>query len=291
MDSFFQIGNDFIRVIQEFREPWLDRFFIIITFLGSMKICFFFFPLLFWCVDYRLGARVSVIYQISGNINFLLKNLFKLPRPFELALDIDIVNETGYGLPSGHAQNTLVFWGSLSVWMKKKWFWVASCMLVFLVGFSRIYLGVHFPIDVLAGWLIGLAILLSYFSLYQKIESWLVNLSFHYQLLISGLLPCVILLSFVSQVVALMMGYLAGTCIGIVIKSRYIVFDAGGTFWKRILRYILGILIKFSILILLTAVFQEKLKVSYILSQFLTFISVGLWMSAGAPWIFTKLKM
>ena len=60
--------------------------------------------------------------------------------------------ESSFGLPSGHAQNAVVVWGMLALWIRKTWAWIAGVIIILLIGLSRIYLGVHFPTDVLGGW-------------------------------------------------------------------------------------------------------------------------------------------
>lgn len=82
--------------------------------------------------------------------NFVLKDLFSLPRPEGVAL----IEVSGFGFPSGHAQHAVVLWGYLA-WTTRKNLG-AAVILVFLIGLSRVYLGVHFVSDVVGGWTIGL---------------------------------------------------------------------------------------------------------------------------------------
>jgi len=102
---------------------------------------------------------------VGNALVLVLKPAFALPRPVGHRL----ISETGYGFPSGHSITALVFAGSL-VWLcfvltRRRPVRVLACVLgalwVILVGFSRVYLGVHFTTDVLGGWLVGAASLLA----------------------------------------------------------------------------------------------------------------------------------
>lgn len=79
--------------------------------------------------------------------------------------------EVGYGLPSGHAQHTLVEWGVIAAWVHRRWFSVLAVALVASIGFSRIWLGVHFPTDVLGGWLLGAVLLWIYLRYGERITT------------------------------------------------------------------------------------------------------------------------
>jgi undecaprenyl-diphosphatase len=105
-------------------------------------------PATFWAVSVA-GAAL---------INFLAKQAFGRVRP---DLWISRVHETTYSFPSGHAMSTMAVVTALTflLW-KTRWKWaalVAGAVFVFLVGLSRVYWGVHYPSDILAGWAASLA--------------------------------------------------------------------------------------------------------------------------------------
>ena len=133
----------------------LNSIFLAITGLGGSMSFLLVLPLLFWCVDYNLGVRLTVLCCTSGFCNFFLKDLFSQPRPFILDPGVGIGTARGYSMPSGHAQGSLVLWGSIALWVRKNWCWVLVAIVVTFIGFSRVYLGVHWPTDVIAGWVAG----------------------------------------------------------------------------------------------------------------------------------------
>ncbi|EGK11920.1 hypothetical protein HMPREF9374_1783 [Desmospora sp. 8437] len=112
----------------------------------------------------------------ASGMNTVLKNAYERIRPEENPL----LHAAGYSFPSGHAMGSIVFYGFLLYFSVKSRFspWVkASCCLVWsalilLIGFSRIYLGVHYPTDVLAGWIAGMAILIQCIAVREGILYW-----------------------------------------------------------------------------------------------------------------------
>lgn len=108
---------------------------------------------------YRLGLLLSANIVLGALFNQLLKHLFQRPRP-DLLRMIEI---SGYSFPSGHAMNSMIFYGFITYLLVKngrhwsRYMFAGSMgLMILLIGISRIYLGVHYASDVLAGFLIGL---------------------------------------------------------------------------------------------------------------------------------------
>jgi membrane-associated phospholipid phosphatase len=189
MDPILEWGLDAIVAIQTIRSPVLDTFFRGVTFLGNAEFYLLLAPIIIWCVNYRLGARVGLLLLLSSYINEALKNLSMQPRPCEPRPDVCIDHAEGYGIPSGHSQNAIVFWGVIAQWIATAGGWIASITLMLLIGISRMYLGVHFPTDVFVGWAIGIVILGTYIVVGKRVENWLGGLSLSAQILLALLLP------------------------------------------------------------------------------------------------------
>ena len=103
MNAVLQWSVNLIVTIQQIHGPTLDSLFRIITFIGDEDFYLLFLPLLLWCVDLRMGARLAVLLLLSSYLNIYLKDLFQQPRPFDINPDIGLSPEEGYGLPSYHA--------------------------------------------------------------------------------------------------------------------------------------------------------------------------------------------
>ena len=141
-----------------------DHVFAFITFLGNALIISAGTGLIgFWFIRQRNWKKLSLLFSsVAGGalLNLALKNIFQRTRP---AIPGAYMVDTGFSFPSGHSMISLVFYGmvaylALSYVKSKKWkvFIVAGALAICaLIGFSRLYLGVHFLTDVLAGWAAG----------------------------------------------------------------------------------------------------------------------------------------
>lgn len=132
-----------------------------ISFFGSAKFFLSFgliiFLLMFWKKNLKGMALVVLSTLGSYGINFLLKNIFIRTRPLKYFL----IEQGGYSFPSGHAMVSMSFYATMTYLImknkdkNKKTLWILSFLIIALIGFSRIYLGVHWPTDVLMGYLLG----------------------------------------------------------------------------------------------------------------------------------------
>ena len=162
MQAILEMGIENILWMQQFQTPLTYTFWKIFTNFGGTYYLWM-VPALLWCVDYRVGLRVVLMLTLTLVLNAVLKEAFAAPRPFEVDSRILSPGEQGYGLPSGHAQLAVVFWGLLAGWVRHRWFSLFAAVMMLLMVLSRVVLGVHFPTDVLAGWALGLLSLWWYF--------------------------------------------------------------------------------------------------------------------------------
>ncbi len=171
MNAILDLGIDFIAGLQA-SAPWLEapsRFF---SSLGTEEFYLLILPFLYWCVDVRLGLRISVILSMSESLNSFFKFVFHQARPYWVSDKVRAIKpEASYGLPSGHAQHAVTVWGSMAA-QGKGWLRWLMAALIFLIGFSRIALALHFPTDVLAGWLIGGVILWAFVKWETAVMAW-----------------------------------------------------------------------------------------------------------------------
>ncbi|KMJ59565.1 hypothetical protein AB685_01415 [Bacillus sp. LL01] len=156
----------------------MDRFFIFLSFIGSRL---FFYPVLIIIsivLLYKKNWAFAVFLWCNlvgvRLLNTFVKSIFTRERP-----PLDHIVEAGYySFPSGHAMNSMAFFGAIAImvllmvkidWIKKSV--IASCLLlILLIGLSRVYLGVHYPLDVLGGFLMGASWLLSITAILVKVE-------------------------------------------------------------------------------------------------------------------------
>jgi len=167
MDNFWHIEIIVSLLIQSW-GTWLAPMMNFFSFLGEEYFYILILPALYWCFDAGLAVRLTFLLVASASSNSLLKITFHGARPYWINSSVKpFAVETSFGLPSGHAQNAASLWGYLSIIAANKWLKTACIALIFLIGFSRLYLGVHFASDVLIGWLLG-GIILFLFIRFEK---------------------------------------------------------------------------------------------------------------------------
>jgi len=282
---------ELIYAVQSFRRPALDLFFKSITALGNEEFYFLLLPLLLWCVDLAIGARIAAVFLLSTYANVGLKDLFGHPRPFVSDPSVKLYEVDGYGLPSGHAQLSVVVWGSVAHAFKRARVWVVAGLLAALIGFSRIYLGVHFPSDVLVGWLIGAFLLAAYVALHSDIEAWLEEKALSTQLTIVAVLSLALLVLHTTEDVASLTGVLLGAGVGLALLRKHVNYHAGGPLWKRGVRYLIGIAGLIALRFGLGALSPGTGEGLQLALRFARYAVLGSWIGLGAPWLFKKLRL
>lgn len=291
MQAVMEWGLQVIIFIQQFHGPVLDAVVRGITFLGEEQFYLLFLTALVWAVNFRMGAGLAVAFLLSAYVNSIVKDTLALPRPFELDPSVGIDTARGGGLPSGHAQNGFVVWGGLAVWGQRRWLWVVAVAVIVLLGFSRIYLGVHFPTDVLGGYAIGAVLLWLYLRFQQAVPDAVRGLPLAGQIGVTVLVPIVLALVWTTADTVSAMGTLAGLGVGLVLKHRYVPFDAGGPGWQRAIRFLVGAAGLLVFYVGLSALFPREGEALYAVFRFFRFGLLGAWVSLGAPWIFRRLKL
>ena len=295
MNPVFEWGIEFMRVLQNAVGAFGVDLAKIFTFVGNQEFYILLFPLLFWCVDRALGARVAILYLLSVVLNTDVKDWIVQERPYQLIPDIAQADPAGsymygegYGMPSGHSQFAVTVWGALALWTKKGWFWVLAVALVLLIGVSRLVLGFHFPTQVVAGWGLGVVVVVAYLILTLPVEKWLASLRLEMQLLLAVALPLVLLwLHPVADTIAAT-AVLLGLGVGLALSQRTIRYVANGAWWQRALRYVVGIIVLLAIYLGLSVIFPEEGEALYVPLRFTRYALMGFWISFGAPWLFTR---
>lgn len=133
--------------IAEWRSPGLTALMRALSMLGSELFFLAALPPIYWLWRRTAGARLGLVFLVTVVLNAALKEGFGVSRPPAPHLEV----AEGFSFPSGHAQVSAAFWGWLAVELRRPWFSVAAVALVAGVMLSRVYLGVHWPRDVVAG--------------------------------------------------------------------------------------------------------------------------------------------
>lgn len=321
MDTIWNVGIAINIFFQNFGD-WLKTPMEMVSFLGNEYFFLFLLPALYWCVDAAIGLRVGFILLLSTSVNDSLKLALHGPRPYWYSSDvIGHANETSFGVPSGHSQNSAAIWGMIAALVRKWWAWLFAILIVLLIGISRLYLGVHFPHDVLLGWLLGGLVLWATLYFWKPVSIWAKRLSLGQQILAAFGAGLVLILfslipflglkynnwqapeawaQYATEAVSMSGaltagGTLFGLLAGLAWFNRQGGFSAEGSAWKRVVRFLLGAVgvlvfyLGLDILFGLIAPDAEAL-LPYML-RFIRYTVIGAWVSAGAPWIFVRLKL
>lgn len=269
---------EWIRFLHRFRTPLLDELFKCMDFFDRSEFFFILIPLLFVGYHWKAGIKLFYLLFFSASINQGLKLFFSSPRPFHLDASLGLIQINGYGLPSGAAQTAILLVGLLVNSWKRPYKWLIALFYVLLISFSRIYLGVHFPSDIVVGWTTGLLLLL----LFIFVEKHLETLSSRTLFLISQLIP-VILLCFLPPVFTMQLCPLAtGVGIGLFIAHSYrLLLPISRNSREFITRGTIGVL---SVLLLQTIAKTLPLAQSQLYAAF-TLLFLGIWLGAGSNWL------
>jgi len=243
-------------------------------------------PLIVWCVDFRTGVRITTLFLLCAYVSICVKDLVALPRPFDLDPALGLSTANGFGFPSNHASSAIVIWGGLAVWLRRRWFTALAVAIVFIVGVSRVYLGVHFPTDVLGGWAIGGLLLAAHTRYEARLLSVAERMAWRLRLAVVALGPVAMVALHPVPDVATLTGALCGAGVGLVLMYRYAPFTGYGSARQRIWRYPVAILGVAAIYVGLKAFLPAQDHPLYASARFVRFGLIGAWIALGAPWLF-----
>jgi membrane-associated phospholipid phosphatase len=261
----------------------LTYFFKSVTFLGNIAFLYFLLPIVYWCWRKRAGFFLMILVILASYSNFLIKGFIAWERP---PINLWLIGANGYAFPSTHAVLAVVIWGFLAYQVRKTWFTILSIFLVLLIAISRVYLGVHYPGDVLAGLAVGVCFL----YLYRWSIVWFrPKLARVNDIVKAGTVVMISLLMLLVQpntLIASGTGLLAGVYIGILLEPHFADFSTDGIWYHQILKIAVGLLISLAIWQGLEWVFPEEPSFRYF-----QFFILGNWIISGAPWLFIQLRL
>lgn len=286
--SLIPWGTKAILWVQSFSNPFLDKLFTGATFLGEEEFYLVFLPLIYWCFDKRIGVRLAYAFLLSAYLNSFLKGLFGIPRPTDPRIRF-LRRETSPSFPSGHAQGTTVVWGYLGTWQQNGAFWAVAVVLILLTSLSRIYLGVHFPQDVVSGIVIGVVYLLAFNWVTARWGKGLAKLPLVAKASLVMLFSITLVAAHPSEDTAMITGALAGMGLGFLLEGRFVGFSADGLWWKRALRFLAGLILVIAFYVGLKVVFPTGIATPLALAlRVIRYGVVGVIGTFIAPWIFVK---
>lgn len=289
---------EFLNLLAQYRTPLVDAFFQAVTLLAQETFVVVVICWLFWCSNKKLAYCLGFTYFSSGLLVQGLKITFRVPRPWLLDPNFQPVasavpGATGYSFPSGHTQSITALLGTLGFYTKKKPLRFLCFLFVFLVGFSRMYLGCHTPQDVLVSFGVSIVcVFLCYHFLYKK------EYFKNRESLVSVFMGivCVVLLGYTlflyksgaiefhyAQDCIKACGAGAAFSLGYYLTETYIPFTPPDSFQGQALRFIIGIAVTLLLQAGLKPIIGQSLAASFI-----RYFLVVFWIITVYPYVFYK---
>ena len=214
-----------------------------LSFIGGETIMLLVLLVVLFCYKKEAGKRCGFTIVTASMWFPMIKNIVLRIRPYmahperiealtvvEADADPMDVLQQGYSFPSGHSANAAAMYGSIAREIRKKWMWWLAVIIPLLIGLSRFAVGVHYPTDVLAGWLVGLAAIGFSALLEKKVQKEWIRSAILLAVTIPGIFWCTSRDYFTS------LGLLIGMVTVFPYEKKYVNFQDTKNIWAMILR-------------------------------------------------------
>ncbi len=249
---------EFLRLLEGIRLPGLNELMLAITYLGDELAFLVTALVIFWCVDKRRGYYILSVGFLGTIANQFMKLWFRIPRPWVLDEDFTILEPAraaagGYSFPSGHTQSSVGTFGAIAYTTGNKWVRTVCIAIAVLVPFSRMYVGVHTPLDVLVA--AGMALVLIF-----ALRPLVLGSDGRYFPIVLGVLTVLAagylcfteLYSFPADIdlenltegrsnAYTMAGCMAGMIIVYIADQKWLKFQVHAVWWAQLLKVVLGL--------------------------------------------------
>lgn len=300
---------DILMYLQSIRNELLTGIFTFFTICTEVPVITVLTGVIYWCINKKAGQRTLFALCGSLNINAGVKNYVKMPRPIgtDGLQSLRIETATGYSFPSGHTQTSTTFWTSMMYLFRKSWIYIIGILMIIGAGISRLYLGVHWPMDVIVAWGFGIILSIVFIKLFDYIDD-----SKNYYILVVFMLIFGVCTYFIGgEDLYKMFGLYTGFALGYMVEDTFINFSTENetrrknifakktskneNLGKKILRFVVGIISLLAVYLLLNYV-QDTLIVNKSeeiinIIKYLKYTIVVFWGVAGAPALFKLFKL
>ena len=297
-----------LQVMRESVSPLLTRFFMLVSNLTIVLVPVA-MMVLYWCIDKDFGKRLAMELSYSFWFNGIAKLTACIYRPWILDSRLHVFEDaagtaTGYSFPSAHTMVASVGFNNLAVYSKKKIWKIVCVCTVILIMFSRMWLGCHSFIDVLAGLVIGIIVMLAAKFLDGKLNG---NRNKSLIMLVIAIVLSIVTIMYIENKAYPMdydaagrlivnpdemkpdsymgIGLLFGWSLGNLIEERCIKFTTDGTVWQKILRTIIGAAFFLGTFLLIKFLFRDF---NGSLRSFLRMFMSCIVATVVYPWLFMK---
>lgn len=294
---------EFLSLLEEIRTGWLNGIMLAITHLGSEIIFLAVALIFFWCVDKTRGYYLMSVGFVGTILNQFLKLFCRIPRPWVQDPQFTIVEQAragadGYSFPSGHTQSAVGTYGSIAYTSRNRWVQVLCVAVAALVAFSRMYLGVHTPMDVGVSVVIGVVLIFALRPLFYKGNGkyipWMLGFM---TVLAVGFLLYVECNPFPGDMdgenlasgmknAYTLLGALLGMIVVYMVDEKWLHFPIKAVWWAQLLKLVLGIALVLGVKTLLTQPMTSLFGYYWgrLVRYFLTVVTAGCLWPLTFPW-------
>ncbi len=166
---------ELLYALESIRTPFLDKLMGLVTNLGGEAVFIVAAIVVFWCLSKSCGYYMMTVGFAGTIINQFLKLWFRIPRPWVKDPNFTIVESaraeaTGYSFPSGHTQNAFAVFGAPARFFKNTALRIVFIFLIALTAFSRMYVGVHTPLDVGVSLIVGTILVFVIYPFFRDMD-------------------------------------------------------------------------------------------------------------------------
>ena len=245
--------------LAELRTPFLDAVLGALTNCGGELVFMAAAIIVFWCVSKSCGYYMLTVGFVGTIVNQFLKLVFRIPRPWVKDPDFQIVESaraeaTGYSFPSGHTQNVFASFGCLGRWTKRTWLRAVCALLIVVTAFSRMYLGVHTPLDVSVAAVTAVVLIFVIYPIVRSAAEDPKKMAVLLGVMTVVALAYVIYANFARFPADVdpdnlfegrknscsLLGALLGFCVGYTLERKYIRFETKAVWWAQVLKVLGG---------------------------------------------------
>ena len=251
---------EFLYMLEKIRIPILNEFMLAVTTLGEETAFLVIALVLFWCVDKYIGYYTLSVGFVGTIANQFMKLWFRIPRPWVLDSNFTILEQarqaaTGYSFPSGHTQSAFGTFGCIAYAAQNKTLRTVAIIIPVLVAFSRLYIGVHTPLDVGVSVVVAIMLIFALRPVVLGNNRRYMPILFAAMLLLAvGFLCFVEFYCFPADIdmhnyesgvenAYTLLGLLLGMLVVYIADEKWLNFPTKAVWWSQILKVVIGLIV------------------------------------------------
>ncbi len=304
-------GYDVVLWFQSWRTDFISAIFKPFDWVGTEFFFIFLIAIIYWLIDKRKGRLLASVFLLSMWFNSFFKTLFTRPRPYQVeVLGKEKVlaaypGPSSYGLPSGHTQSAASFFTLLPMYYPKKIILSLSIFMIIVVPVSRLIHGMHYPQDIILGYILSFGICISWYFVQNRFLNMVSKYKLKFLIPFSAIfivalyafsfLPLLNANNGLVQIednLSVTTLFLGGIC-GMFFERYKVSFKVKDIWWKLVLRFLIGIvlLVVFKLgFDFAFAPFEPKnhneFSLIFFIGDFLEKFVLSFWILGGAPAVF-----